>query len=307
MRMTPTILLFGKDGQVGSALVQHLLQLGNVVAVGRAECDLGSEAQIRTLVNRCQPTVIVNAAAYTAVDRAESDAARAESINAAAVGVLAQLAHASGALLVHYSTDYVYAGDKAEPYVETDVAEPCSVYGRTKLAGDRLVEAYCPRHLIFRTSWVFGVQGQSFLTKILHLLCSRAALRVVCDQHGAPTSAALIGEVTARAIAHYFSRESDAAFPWGTYHLTAAGSTTWHAYAQRIARVAHALGESDALNPDAISAIRTADYPLPAKRPANSRLDTSKLERAFGVELPPWQRDVDAVIRQILSDSRSEF
>lgn len=298
--MAPTILLLGKNGQVGFELVRSLSLLGNVVALGRVDCDLSDEAQIRSTVARTSPAVIVNAAAYTLVDQAEENVSVAESINATAVGVLAELAHTSGAMLVHYSSDYVFAGDKTEPYVESDLPDPSSVYGRTKLAGECSIRERCARHLIFRTSWVFGVHGNNFLKRMLALMQTRRSLRVVADQYGAPTSAILIAEVTAHAIAGYFSQRENDDFPYGTYHLTAAGCTTWHGYAQRIARVAQGMGMPLNLSPDAIEAISTDEYPLPATRPANSQLDTSKLRHAFNLSLPPWERNVDFVLKQLL-------
>lgn len=299
--VTPPILLLGRNGQVGFELVRSLSRFGRVCAVGRADCDLSDTLQIRDLVARVRPAVIVNAAGYTSVDLAEENEAVAQALNEVAVGVLAQLAHASDALLVHYSSDYVYAGDKARPYVETDAARPASVYGRTKLAGDLLIQKRCARHLIFRTSWVFGVHGNNFLKKMLVILPGQKALRVVADQRGAPTSAALIAEVTASAIERYFSFDKAADFPYGIYHLAAAGCTTWHGYAQRIARVASESDDALEWSSDAIEAISTADYASRTPRPLNSRLDSSKLESAFGLTLPPWERDVDNVLRELLS------
>lgn len=298
--MTKTILVVGKDGQVGFELTRSLSVLGDVVAVGRKECDMGNVAQVRKLVQDVKPDVIVNASAYTAVDKAEQETELAMAINATAVGVLAELAHASGALLVHYSTDYVYAGNKDGAYVESDVTGPRSAYGRTKLAGEDAIREHGDQHFIFRTSWVFGAYGANFLKTMLRVMQERDALRVVADQHGAPTSAALIADVTAHVVSAYLKGQVDAG-TFGTYHLAAGGSTTWHGYAQLVGHTAQALGASLKVQPDAIAAIGTEDYPLPAPRPANSRMDTSKLKQAFGLELPAWEDDVRRVVRQLIT------
>lgn len=298
--MTKTILVVGKDGQVGFELTRSLSVLGDVVAVGRSECDMSNVAQVREVVQRVKPDVIVNASAYTAVDKAEQETDLAMAINATAVGVLAELAKASGALLVHYSTDYVYAGNKEGAYVESDATGPRSAYGRTKLAGEDLIRAHGDQHFIFRTSWVFGAYGANFLKTMLRLMQERDALRVVADQHGAPTSAALIADVTAHVVSAYLKGQVDAG-TFGTYHLAAGGSTTWHGYAQWVGQTAQALGASLKVQPDAIAAIGTEDYPLPAPRPANSRMDTSKLKQAFGLELPAWEDDVRRVVRQLIA------
>ena len=298
--MTKTILFMGKDGQVGFELTRSLSVLGKVVAVGRKECDMGDAAQVRKVVQEVKPDVIVNASAYTAVDKAEQETELAMAINATAVGVLAELAKASGALLVHYSTDYVYAGNKDGAYVESDATGPRSAYGRTKLAGEDLIRKHCDQHFIFRTSWVFGAYGANFMKTMLRVMQERDALRVVADQHGAPTSAALIADVTAHVVSAYLKALVDAG-KFGTYHLAAGGSTTWHGYAQLVGHTAQDLGTTLKVQPDAIAAIGTDDYPLPAPRPANSRMDTSKLKQAFGLELPAWEDDVRHVVRQLIA------
>lgn len=302
--MKTKILLIGGNGQVGHALKSTLQTLGEVVVCTRAELDLsvagggiavGADCPISALVSRVKPSIIVNATAYTAVDRAETETELAHTINAVAPGLLAKAAHAVGACIVHYSTDYVYAGTKKTPYVETDETQPLSAYGRSKLAGERAVAAACPRHLIFRTSWVVGAHGGNFLKTMLKLAQERDALRVVADQVGAPTSAALIAETTTQILSVMAGQpENDPR--WGVYHLTAGGVTNWHAYASYVIAQARAAGWPIKVADDAIAAIRTEDYPVAATRPMNSCLDTSKIRQAFGVNLPDWREGVDAVL-----------
>lgn len=300
---TPRILLTGKDGQFGFALQHALAPLGIVTAVGRQDCDLTQPDAIRALVARVQPDIIVNPAAYTAVDKAETDVDIAYAVNATAPGVLAEEAARCDALLVHYSTDYVFDGSKPGAYTEQDATAPQSVYGKSKLAGEDAIRHAGGRHLIVRTSWVFGTHGANFLKTILRLAGERDRLRIVADQIGAPTSAALIAEVTADMVRQYLQgrhRAQQAAPGWfGTYHLTAAGETSWHGYAQYVMRLAAQLGMPLTLGPDDIVPIATADYPLPAPRPFNSRLDTGKLQSTFGVPLPGWQAGVSDVLHRL--------
>ena len=292
---THKILLIGGNGQVGHTLKSALQPLGEVVVVTRAELDLSDTRAIIPLVTRVNPDIIVNATAYTAVDRAETESKLAHTINAVAIGLLAQAAHEVGACMVHYSTDYVYAGTKKTPYVESDETQPLSVYGRSKLAGERALAEACPRHLIFRTSWVVGAHGGNFLKTMLKLAQERDALRVVADQIGAPTSADLIAETTAQILS--VMAEQPAADPrWGVYHLTAGGQTNWHAYASYVIAQARAAGWPIKVADDAIAAIRTEDYPVAATRPMNSCLDTAKVRQAFGVNLPDWRVGVDGVL-----------
>ncbi len=298
--MTRKILLFGKDGQVGSELLPCLQDVGTVVAMGRLECDMSDDAQIASAVHAVRPDVIINATAYTAVDKAEQQVLQAELINARAVGTLARAARDSAALLIHYSTDYVYAGDKSAPYVESDATGPRSVYGRSKLAGEDLIREYCPAHFIFRTSWVFGLNGDNFLKTILGLIQQRDSLGVVADQHGTPTSADLIARTTREIVGKYLEPASFNPERFGTYHLVADGVTTWHGYARLIAQLAQEMGLATKIKPDSIASLSTQQYPLPAPRPANSRLDTSKLKWAFGLELPRWEDDVRRVLEQLL-------
>ena len=275
------LLVLGKNGQVGWELQRALAPLGEVIALGRAEADLENPAQLRNAVIAAGPGVIVNAAAYTAVDKAESEPERADRINHRAVAELAAMAAERGALLVHYSTDYVFDGRKSGPYIETDATAPRSVYGRTKLAGEAAIAASGVRHLIFRTSWVHSGRGSNFIRTMLRLAAERDSLRVVADQTGAPTSAELIADVTAQAIAANLAS--------GTYHLAAAGEASWHGLARFVIAEALAAGVPLKTTPDAVAPVTTADYPTPAARPANSRLDTAKLRTALAITLPDWR------------------
>jgi len=296
------ILLTGKQGQVGFELQRALAPLGDVYAVDYAECDLADPAAIRELIQSYSPDLIVNPAAYTAVDKAESEPDLAYAINAVAPGVFGEEAAKRGAWVVHYSTDYVFDGAKAGAYTESDVVNPQSVYGCTKLEGEIALQRSGARHLIFRTSWVVGAHGGNFAKTILRLAGERDSLSVVADQSGAPTSAALLADVTAQLVRQQ-QREGSAAFPFGLYHLAAGGETTWCDYARFVVSEALVAGKSLKLLPDAIRAISTSEYLLPAKRPANSRLDTSKLRSTFGLELPDWHRGVSHILQQIVRES----
>jgi dTDP-4-dehydrorhamnose reductase len=293
------ILLTGKHGQVGFELQRALAPLGEIVAVDHHECDLADPAAIRRLVAEVVPQIIVNPAAYTVVDKAESELELAQAINATAPGILGQEAKKLGALVVHYSTDYVFDSTKQGAYTEDDAPNPQSVYGKTKLAGEQALKQSGADHLIFRTSWVFGAHGGNFAKTMLRLAAEREALKIVADQYGAPTSAALLADVTAQAIGRY-QREGRAGFPFGLYHLVAGGLTTWHAYAQTVVRAAEAAGKPLKVKADDIAPIATTDYPLPATRPANSQLDTGRLQAAFGLRLPDWQSGLEHVLQQIL-------
>ncbi|WP_322103434.1 dTDP-4-dehydrorhamnose reductase [Paraburkholderia sp. J41] len=294
---TPTFLVTGKGGQVGFELRRSLAPLGRVVALERARCDLADADMLRRVVREVRPDVIVNAAAYTAVDKAEADEATAFAINGTAPGILAEEAKALGAMLVHYSTDYVFDGTKDAPYVETDTPAPRSVYGKSKLAGEQAVLAQGADAFVLRTSWVAGAYGGNFAKTMLRLVRERDALRVVADQIGAPTTAALIADVTAHIVRRHRAQTA----PGGIYHLAAAGETSWHGYAVEVLRCAQALGVELKVLPDRVEGIATSDYPLPAPRPANSRLNTQKLREAFGLHLPEWQGGVRHLIESILS------
>ncbi|WVH09977.1 MAG: dTDP-4-dehydrorhamnose reductase [Fluviibacter phosphoraccumulans EoVTN8] len=286
------ILLLGKDGQVGWELQRALAPLGELTALNRSECDLANAAQIQTVLEKYEPEVIVNAAAYTAVDKAETDQALARRINVDAVAELALYAREMGALLVHYSTDYVFDGTKPEAYVEDDITNPLSVYGSTKLEGENKIRDALCRHLIFRTSWVYAARGGNFARTILRLAQEREALNVIDDQVGAPTSAELIADVTAHALRDVLSGRA----PGGTYHLAAAGETSWYGYAKFVIDRARQQGLPLKLEDAALKPIPASDYPLPAKRPQNSRLNTHLLERSFAMKLPQWQQGVARVL-----------
>jgi len=309
------MLLLGAQGQLGHALAQTLPVLGQVLALGRQQADLTQAESLRALLDQHQPQLIVNAAAYTAVDKAELEPDVAHAINAQAPAVLAQWAAAHGAVLVHYSTDYVFDGQSPQPYTEVDVPAPQSVYGQSKWAGERAVQAAGGRHLVFRTSWVVGAHGGNFLKTMLRLGAERDSLRVVADQHGAPTSTDLIAHTTLEVLkqmrAHPggpgqvpHSADAGAWAPandtrWGLYHLAAAGETTWHAYACHVVARATSLGWPMRARANSIQAIATDQYPLPAPRPANSRLNTQRLQSHFGVELADWRVGVDAVLASL--------
>ncbi len=289
--MATSILLLGKEGQVGWQLQRSLAPLGTIHAIDREECDLANPDALRRKVREVAPGLIVNAAAYTAVDRAESEPELAQAINATAPGILAEEAKRTNSLLVHYSTDYVYDGKKAGAYVEGDTAAPQSVYGRTKLAGDQAVMESGCRALIFRTSWVFGARGQNFVKTILRLAAEREALSVVDDQTGQPSPAAMIADVTALVLAA-LRRDGRQDSLSGTtlYHLAGRGAVTWNGFAREIvAQAARTPGFELKLLPENIAGIPTNGYPLPAARPANSRLDCGKIECDFGIELPDWR------------------
>jgi dTDP-4-dehydrorhamnose reductase len=297
------ILLFGRNGQVGWELQRSMAVLGEVVALDRRSSDhsgdLADLEGIARTVRDLRPDVIVNAAAYTAVDKAESEAGVARVINAAAPGVLAREAQRLGAWLVHYSTDYVFDGSGSRPWVETDQPAPLSVYGTTKLEGEQAIAANCARHLILRTSWVYGARGGNFIRTMLRLAQERECLTVIDDQHGAPTGAELLADVTAHAI----QRLADAASApglSGIYHLAAAGETTWHGYATHILEQARRLKPDIQLRATEVAPVPSEAFVTAARRPRNSRLETAKLGSALGSTLPPWQQGVNRVLEEIL-------
>jgi dTDP-4-dehydrorhamnose reductase len=300
--MTTKLLLLGKDGQVGRELQRSLPPLGSVVAYDRPELDFERPEDLRALIRSVAPDVIVNAAAYTAVDQAETEPDRARLINATAVAAVAEEARRLDALLVHYSTDYVFDGTKDGCYVETDPARPLGIYGETKLAGEQAAAA-AGRHYVFRTSWVYAAHGANFIRTILRLGQERIELRVVDDQTGAPTGAALLADVTAAAIGR--SRSPATALPSGIYHAVPRGRTTWHGFAVFILEQARARGLPLRVQPEAVQAIPSSAYPTPAKRPANSLLCTAKLTAALGIDLPEWQDGVIPVVAALVDAGRS--
>ncbi len=292
------ILVSGANGQVGFELQRSLGSRSGVTALNRAEINLADEASILAVLREHKPHIIVNPAAYTAVDRAESDRELAMAVNATAPGILARWAADNGALLIHYSTDYVFDGTKTDPYVEGDAVNPQSVYGESKWLGEEAVRASGVQHAILRTSWVYGHHGSNFLKTILRLAGERSALNVVADQVGAPTSASLIADITRTVIERIAASQTPDDLS-GTYHLSAQGSTSWHGYAAHIVREAAARGFNLTLTWEALNPIPTTDYPTPAKRPQNSRLSCAKLTNYFDVALPQWQEGVDDVLARL--------
>ena len=300
MKPALKILLLGKNGQVGWELQRSLAVLGQLTALDRHSSDYcGDLSQLDGLadtVRRLQPDVIVNAAAHTAVDRAESEPELARTLNALAPGVLATEAEKLGAWLVHYSTDYVFDGSGNQPWRETDSPAPLSVYGRSKLEGEQRIQATCSKHLIFRTSWVYAARGGNFAKTMLRLARERTQLTVIDDQIGAPTGAELLADVTALALRSAMAAPALA----GIYHLAAAGQTSWHGYARYVLAQAQQAGVALKAGPDAVEAVPTTAFPTPAKRPHNSRLDTHKLQAAFGLTLPDWQDGVARMLNETL-------
>lgn len=295
------ILLFGKGGQVGWELQRALAPLGELIALdfdstGELSGDFSQPETVAATVRRVAPDLIVNAAAHTAVDKAESEADLARLINATTPGRIAQEAKTLGAHLVHYSTDYVFDGSGDAPRDETAATGPLSVYGRTKLEGEQLIAASGATHLIFRTSWVYAARGGNFAKTMLKLAKERERLTVIADQIGAPTGAELLADVSAHAARMLRARPELS----GLYHCVAAGETSWHGYATHVIERARAAGHAIKVAPDAILPIPTTDYPTPATRPLNSRLDTRRLRDAFDLVLPPWQQGVDRMLAEIL-------
>ncbi|KVG62191.1 dTDP-4-dehydrorhamnose reductase [Burkholderia pseudomultivorans] len=283
-----TILLTGINGQVGFELARTLQGLGNVVALDRSRLDLSRLDQVRDVVRDLKPDLIVNPAAYTAVDQAQTDVALATRLNAEAPAVLAEEAKRIGAALIHYSTDYVFAGTKDGAYVEDDPVDPQNVYGKTKLEGEQAIAAAGCAHLIFRTSWVYGARGKNFLLTMLRLGAERDELKIVADQIGAPTWSNTIATLTAHVVAQAIAAGASGREAWwnahsGVYHLCAAGSTSWHGFAEAIFRLSN-LQKKPSVTPIPASA-----YPTPASRPANSRMSNEKLAEHFGVRAPHWE------------------
>lgn len=295
------ILLFGKNGQVGWELQRSLAPLGEIVAPDRHDAELCGDLTdlegLRDTVMKVRPNLIVNAAAYTAVDQAESDVSIAHTVNAEAPGVLAEAAGAIGAWLFHYSTDYVFDGSGNSPWAEADLTGPLSVYGRTKLEGEQRIKAVCDRHLILRTSWVYSARGGNFAKTMLRLARERDRLTVISDQFGAPTGADLLADVTA----HMLRRVQDVASAGlaGTYHAAAAGEISWHGYASFVIDSACEAGMALKASSASVAPVPTAAFPTPAARPHNSRLNTAKLRNMFDLHLPAWQSGVRRMLAEI--------
>jgi dTDP-4-dehydrorhamnose reductase len=293
------VLLFGSNGQVGTELHSLLNGKCELHAFTRAEADFSQPQQLRRIVAELKPAVILNAAAYTAVDKAESEPELAALVNAYSPAALAEEAARYGGLLVHYSTDYVFDGSKSSPWVEDDATGPLNVYGSTKLAGERAIAASGGSYLIFRTSWVFAPHGKNFLLTILRLARERDRLTIVADQHGAPTSASAIAQGSLAVLGKLREGEAQAASSWtGVYHMSCAGETTWHDFAQTIVDEAAARGLIEDKHPE-VAPIPGAQYPTPAKRPANSVLDNGKLLRQFGVVLPHWHEALELALSEL--------
>ena len=294
------IVLFGKGGQVGWELQRALSPLGELVALDFDSTDnCGNFTNLDGLagtLTRHQPDIIVNAAAHTAVDKAESEPGLARTINALAPGVLAQQAKLLGAWLVHYSTDYVFDGSGTQPWQETDTPGPLSVYGKTKLEGEQLIRVSGCQHLIFRTSWVYAARGANFAKTMLRLAQERERLTVIDDQIGAPTGADLLADVTVLALRQVLKRPQDG----GLYHLAAAGQTSWHGYAKHVLAQAKYAQAAIKIVANEIAAVPSSAFATAAARPLNSRLDTARLQATFGLQLPPWQRGVDRMLAEIL-------
>ena len=294
------ILLFGKNGQLGWELQRSLALLGEVIALSADSAemcgDLNNLAGLALTVRRIAPDIIVNAAAHTAVDRAESEPELARTINALAPGVLAQEAKLINAWLIHYSTDYVFSGEGDKPWLETDVPAPLNVYGATKLEGEQLIQQSGCKHLIFRTSWVYAARGKNFAKTMLRLAQERDELKVINDQIGAPVGAELLADITAHAIRVALQNPEVS----GLYHAVAAGETSWHGYASLVVDFAQRAGVSMWITPEDVHPIPTSAYPTPARRPLNSRLDTAKLQHTFGLHLPPWQAGVTRMLEEIV-------
>ena len=296
------ILLLGKNGQVGWELQRSLAPLGEVVALdfdspGPLSGDFSKPESLAATVRAVAPQIIVNAAAHTAVDKAETEPGLARTINATAPGILAREAAASGAWLVHYSTDYVFDGSGSTPWLEESPTGPLSVYGQTKLEGEQAIRASGCKHLIFRTSWVYAARGGNFAKTMLRLAQERDKLTVISDQVGSPTGADLLADITALALRSACQPQSAVS---GTYHAVASGETSWHGYAQHVIEFARAAGKPITVAAADVAPVPTSAFPTPAKRPANSRLSTAKLRDTFGLTLPPWQAGVDRMLTEIL-------
>lgn len=296
------ILIFGGDGQIGHTLQRTLPPLGEIIALKKSDADLADLRNLHTLLEKQAPNVIVNAAAYTAVDKAEADPLQAQTINADAVRVMADYARDNNVLLVHYSTDYVFDGKKKNAYIEDDPTNPLNVYGKTKRAGEEAIQQAGCHHLIFRTSWVYSPHGQNFIKTILRLATEREGLNIVADQFGSPTSAELIADMTARAIFAW----RNGTLPDGLYHLTAAGETCWYELACYVIERAIIKGIKLKLDATNVHPVSSEEYPLPAPRPKNSRLNSEKLIHHLGIQMPGWEIHVERMLDQLIQLQRLE-
>lgn len=293
------LLLTGCNGQLGFELQRSLAPLAEVISVGSAECDLSDELSLRALIRKVKPDGIINSAAYTAVDKAETDEAIARKVNADAPRIMGEEALNLAAFVIHFSTDYVFDGIGEQFYRESDAAAPLNVYGLTKWEGEQALQQACPQHIIMRSSWVVGAHGDNFAKMMLRLAAERDSLSVVADQYGAPTSAALLADVTAQLVGR-LKYQGMQGFPFGLYHVVASGVTNRHAYAQFVIKEAIKAGRTMKVQPEEIKPIASSAYPVPAKRPSNSRLDTTLFQRTFYLHLPHWEEGVSHVLKQIL-------
>jgi dTDP-4-dehydrorhamnose reductase len=291
------ILLTGSNGQVGFELNKKLSALGEVIATDREELDLTNLNAIRNFIDHTKPNIIINPAAYTAVDKAESEPNLAYQINTLAPEVLADKARELDIPLIHFSTDYVFDGLKKEAYIETDETNPQSVYGKTKCDGEEKVRTH-GKHIILRTSWVFGSHGNNFLKTMLRLFKEKESLNIVGDQRGSPASSSTLGDVTFKIVDTIFKNKNFK--DYGTYHVTNDGETNWHDYASLIASELIKLNVKIKCEPDKIYPILTSEYPAAAKRPLNSRLNTDKIKKTFMLELPHWESEVKRVLKEII-------
>ncbi len=292
------IMLTGATGQVGWELARTLLPLGEVAVIDRTRADLAEAKSLQAVIREIKPDVIVNPAAYTAVDKAETDQSKAFLINGDAPGIMAEEARKIGALLVHYSTDYVFDGTGTEPYSEQDAPNPLNVYGRSKLDGERAIQAAGGDFVILRTSWVYASRGSNFLKTILRLAADREELKIVADQIGTPTWARLIAETTAHVVQQTLDDRRAGRFQSDIYHLTSSGETSWHGFAERILAIARSQ-EKFVLKNKALLPIPATDYPLPANRPANSRLSVRRLEQQFGLTMPAWDNALALCMQEL--------
>lgn len=296
----PVILITGENGQVGWELQRSVNHLGKVVAVGRDTLDLSNPDNIRALIREVKPDIILNAAAYTEVDKAEVEKDLAHQINGVAPGILAEEAKSVNALLVHYSTDYIFDGEKDSPYTESDAPNPINFYGETKLAGEKAIQAVDCDYLIMRTSWVYASRGNNFLLSILRLASERDELSIVADQIGSPTPAKLVADITADLIAQSTVERKQGIFQSGIYHLTSTGDTSWYSFANKVIDVAKAVLTGRDLVVKSILPIKSTAYPTPAKRPLNSCLSTEKISSRYDIDLPDWEQQVELCIKELI-------
>jgi dTDP-4-dehydrorhamnose reductase len=294
------IMLTGANGQVGWELSRSLMPLGEVIALTRSQCDLSHPESLPAIVQEIKPDVIVNAAAYTAVDKAEEEEELATIINGTSVGVLAEEAKKRNTLLIHFSTDYVFDGTKQTPYTEEDVPNPINAYGRSKLAGESAIQQVGGDYLILRTTWVYAARGKNFLKTMLRLAQEQEEIRIVADQYGAPTWSRNIADVTAHVLATSQREREAGKFTSTTYHLCASGLTSWHGFSSAIVERVKQLAPIGSIKTDSVLPIATEDYPLPAARPKNSQMDSSCLTARFGVTMPEWQHAMELCIGEVL-------